>query len=163
MRGRLRVAELSADLKGVLLTGTFVKPGHQGLAVLSLAAGRVFLLSELQEDLFEAASQLLRVSLPEMVVLHEFCRYEYGLVEKQVAPVMLDSASDLMSVDIAPGSVSLPESHGETLWWEKWGGVLYRVSYCVVAGNREFSMEWLHSYLGKYESLPSYRTAWAAP
>jgi hypothetical protein len=93
-------------------------------------------------------------SLLTVVVFHEFCTQNFGVVQRKVPPVRLISASDLGFVGLDEAVPYLPSSPGESLWWQRWGGELFAVSFADLPSDPIFIRRTLSSRVGRFEKLP---------
>jgi hypothetical protein len=153
-RSLFRGVALSSNLKALVLNaGVF--PAHEKIVVVDIQEPKVFLPTERMHDLLEVCRQAYDLSLSTVVVFHEFCVQNYGLVIKKTAPVRLATSSDLAAVGLDPVTTPLPTAVDQSLWWQRWGGNLYLVTFTSYRNCQSFLLQTTHSYVGNCERLPS--------
>jgi hypothetical protein len=153
-RALFRGATLSSNLKALELNaGVF--PAFVKIVVVDVQESKVFLPTERLQDLLEVCRRAYDLSLSTVVIFHEFCVRNYGLVQKKTAPVRLVTGSDLTAVGLDPVATPFPTAADQSLWWQRWGGKLFLVTFTLDQNSPSFLLRTTHRYAGNYKKLPS--------
>ncbi len=151
--GRVKGANLRPDLAAMLLT-LQIKPPISRVVVLVAGTRRVLLPAESTEDLIELCREMRSVTLESAVVLCDFCRCDFGLYVKRNPPVLLSSPSDCTDLGLEIPSSAQPTSQTESIWWQRWGGELFKVVYTDSPSRPTFTRRTILLRVGKFEPLP---------
>ena len=146
--------------KGVcfVMTHTLTKPPLQKLVAWPIEDDAIWLPSERDRDLAALCKFIGETSLSDFVLWHEFVNMDFGFVEKRVPPRLLDSDTCLLfEIDIDGYLQARPDPWpGTMLWWQEWGGLVFRASLLEDKEALDFRYELLARNVGKYKRIPTY-------
>ncbi len=135
--------------------GNSTRPSHHSLIALLEHTNEVLLPEALPKDFLRVVEILQLTELLDIVVLHALGYKSYGVYNKQCLPVRILTQEDARRcgfelVDALAQSIAEMTS----LWWQKWGGVLYSFTFNPRTNPPVIESKNLKVGVGKYECLP---------
>jgi len=155
--GQIKGAIFGPGLVAIVLIMP-VKPPVSRIAVIMPKTGRVLLPSENSQDLLELCRETCSTGLEASVILHEFCNCDFGVYVKMEPPVLLSSAEDYEACGLGALITNQPSAENESIWWQRWGGKLFKVVYAKSPDSAIFIRTAISSGVGLFKRLPFYVT-----